>query len=108
MMNHDRPIWGPVRRWRFVAAVAMVFASGLMIGAGAVAVSSDRALAQAERQCAIEVGAMRSALVHEQGINEGRFTQLKEKAEEHERELQRLMDFVERIVGSAEPTTEPP
>lgn len=103
MHRMTRCYWGPLRRWKYVTAVALMFVSGVMLGAGAVAVSSDRAMAQAKRECADEVRALRTALAQEQLDNDARYAELRGKAEQHERELQRLMELAESVVKQTMP-----
>lgn len=99
--------WGPLRRWKYVTAVALMFLSGVMLGAGAVAVSGDRAIAQAKQECAAEVKGLRDALREERADNNGRYIELRTKAEQHERELKRLMKLAEEVLGRSltEPTS---
>lgn len=95
MRKTTRCYWGPFRRWKYVTAVALMFISGVMLGAGAVAVSSDRAMAQAKQECTAEVKELREALQQESQDNDARYDQLRTKTEQHERELTRLMKLAD-------------
>ena len=98
MHRMTRCYWGPLRRWKYVTAVALMFLSGVMLGAGAVAVSGDRAMAQAKQECADEVRGLRTALAQEQLDNDARYAELRGKAEQNERELQRLMELAQTVI----------
>lgn len=103
---------GKVREWvcrgRYVMAILGVFVSGAMLAAGAVAVSSDRAIAKATDDHTTELTLLRISIERERAANQEHFEELQRRAAEHQAQLDRLMDLAEAAVGKAIEAVTPP